>query len=191
MPSTQFSPVLQNKQLEAQIALYRGFLHEVNNALAGIGSLAEALKGSGIGTLDSSLDLIAKTAARSADLQRRLRALFSGAEILPCDLNQFLSQNKDLLELQLPRSQKIILQLSSTPVIVKISSEKLWRFISIILLWAKESGAKEICFQTCQRQLSFNVFSLNETWKELLEGCMDELEATLETSDDKLAILFR
>lgn len=152
---------LENKHLQGQMALYRGFLHEVNNALAGIGSLAEALKGSQAQTLDASLELIAKTAGRSAELQRKIRCLYSAVDVCECDLAAFAEQNKDVMELMLARSQKIQFSgvgFSNQPAlqnekdvlrghtVVKISGENLWKLFSLILVEAKENQSPTLNF---------------------------------------------
>jgi hypothetical protein len=150
---TQF---LQIKTLEAQLALYRGFLHEVNNAFAGIGGMAEVLKGSTTLALDSSLDMMAKAANKSTLLQRRIRAFYppssssdmiGSASAIDIDLVSFLKENKDLMELMLPRDGRFAFEFETDKKVVRASAENLWKIISLMLFWARESEAEKFGFK--------------------------------------------
>ena len=136
---------LKIKALEAQMALYRGYLHEVNNALAGIGSLAEVLKDSSGPVLSKNLDLIVNAASRSGILQRRIRALYSEDNIkIGINIPEFLNENKDLMELMLPREQRLNVEMSSKSGMVKTTPDRLWGLFSLVVLWIKESESPKI-----------------------------------------------
>jgi hypothetical protein len=101
----------------AQVALYRGFIHEVNNAVGGVGTLAEAMKGSPSETIEVHLDLISSTMGKIAELEKRIRAMQS-APLSPVAfrVDLFVEPYRDLLELMLPRSVKVSWELEAVEV---------------------------------------------------------------------------
>jgi hypothetical protein len=121
----------------AQVALYRGFIHEVNNAVGGVGTLAEAMKGSPQETIDVHLDLISSTMAKVAELEKRIRAMQS-APLSPVELNvgSFVGAYRDLLELMLPRSVKISWEMES--VEISKSPQRLLQLLMVAFALARE-----------------------------------------------------
>jgi|GEM_PF-2287156 hypothetical protein len=133
------------KSLEAQVLLYRGFLHEVNNSLAGIGSLAEVLKDSEGGpALSKNMELIIHAAYKSCDLQRKIRNLYAQhEEWIDIDLSAFLQDHKPLLELILHGEARVAAVLTN-PGILRGKIDLLWNILSVGAIWAKEKQATQI-----------------------------------------------
>lgn len=194
------------KELEAQLKLYRGFLHEVNNALAGIGTLAEMMKakrkGEGAkteaktdskinGEADSkNLELMINATGRSATLQRRIRALYEPSEItFDIELSEFLLENQDLMELMLPHSQRLSFAIApGVPQAVNTSPDELWRWLSLMLLWLREtevSRAQVIWTHQGTFKLELNTAALpkeDALWRQLLNDVARSMKLTLDIS---------
>jgi len=180
--ASELEGFLRIKRLEAQLALYRGYLHEVNNALAGIGTLAEMLKGAGdkggsAKPSEKNLELMVNATQRSATLQRRIRALYTDSDIaFDIEVSEFLEENKDLMELMLPHSQRLSFAIApGVPVNACVHLEKLWEFVSLMLLWYREtnvSRAQVIWTHQGSLRLQLNTEALpreDAAWRELLE----------------------
>ena len=140
--TSETASFLREKQLEAQVFLLRGYLHEVNNALAGIGTLAEVMKGMGADTLVKNLDLMASATQRSASLQRRIRAFYTEINApTSIEVGVFLHENSDLLQLMLPHSQRLTFEIGNKVSTVETSVEKLWGLFAVIVMWVRHSAA--------------------------------------------------
>ena len=127
---------VQNTQLQAQLALYRGFIHEVNNTLAGVGTLAEALKGSHDSmSISTNLDLIAHTTQKVACLQQRMRAMYPSAHNLrgATNLSELIDKNSDLLELMISRSYRVEFVLPDDSIMVRVSPESVWSILAMMM----------------------------------------------------------
>lgn len=186
---------LSAKGSAAQLALYRGFLHEVNNALAGIGSLAEVLKDADNPVLGSNLDLMAKAANKATVLQRRIRMLYTEGEAWEMDLVEFIRENKDLMELMLPRSQRLAVEVAMVSCIVKISVADLWRMISLMLLWAREGEAEGISLKLSDKTLLLELLEDKKThvdamWTECLSLAAKTLGVEGGVGDKRVVLKF-
>lgn len=123
----------------AQVALYRGYLHEVNNTLAGVGTLAEAMKGSPAATMDANLELISSTMSRAIVLEKRLRATTNAPmSVVQMEVTEFITPYKEILELMLPRSVKIAWQIS--PAKLEASPQRLLNIMMVAFTLARESA---------------------------------------------------
>ena len=164
--------ILSEALNSARLLLSRGYLHEVNNALAGIGTLAEALKGSTSEGVESSLELISAAANKSTLLERRVRSLYATGEF-PSGLllNEFLPQQRDIMELMLPRRQKFSIELADASAVVSLPASTLWSFISLSLYWASVKASEGLTVRLIRAQegvaLAFE-----------LQGACDESEAS-------------
>lgn len=184
----------QIKELEAQLKLYRGFLHEVNNALAGIGTLAEMMKargnGEGAKTDSKNLELMINATGRSAALQRRIRALYEPADFaFEIELSEFLLENQDLMELMLPHSQRLSFAIApGVPQAVYCSPNELWRWVSLMLLWLRETGvgrAQVVWTHQGTFKLELTTAALpkeDNQWRQLLNEVARPLKLKLDIS---------
>jgi len=132
------------KSLEAQVLLYRGFLHEVNNSLAGLGSLAEVLKDAEGDTLSKNMDLIIHAAYKSCDLQRKIRNLYTThEESIDIDLSAFLQDHKPLIELIIRQQTRAAVVLGQ-PEIIHSRIDQLWNLFALGAIWANDKQAQKI-----------------------------------------------
>ncbi len=196
---TQEAALFLEKQiLEAQVSLYRGFIHEVNNALAGIGTLAETLKGAQQDVLDPHLDLIIHASSKSAQLQRRIRTLMAqGGECTHRNVVEFLAGNKDLMDLMLPYDQRFRFEKEKCVAFeIKATDPSLWRLFSVLLGWFVKSGAASAIFVTgAQNSLRLVLDGLpaetmDARWADAMEILAAETEAAAFVGASEVAVVW-
>jgi hypothetical protein len=139
--STETVDLLLGEALaQAHLALYRGYLHEVNNTLAGVGTLAEAMMGSPSDTVEANLELISSTMTRAISLEKRVRAVVN-QPTSPIKMNagEFAEGYRDLWELMLPRTVRLAWQSASAPM--DVSPKSLVEVLLVAFTLARASSA--------------------------------------------------
>lgn len=193
VPAWAMDSLLTTATTRAKESLYRGYLHEVNNALAGVGTLAQALKGEDYtaNELDPQLDLIVDTLGKTTALEKRVRSIFSiiDGNALPSafSVRSFLEENKDILELLLPRSQRLSLDFPQDESVVNVEGELLWKFILVSLSWVRLSRSPEVTLRLVRSNNSAALSFELSSPVQLEESTQNELHEV----EDALAYLAR
>ena len=180
------------KYQEMLICLYRGILHEVNNTLAGVGTLAEVMKMSFSASSASTssgftssnlkekkdhgpnLDLMSSAVNRLSTLGRRARAFSDPSSSFPVNIATFVLENKDLIELILPPHQRLTFDIEgiernlnqpSRQTSQTVSQQDCVHILSLVLMYLRESSAKKSILKVTEDTISL---SFEEKTKEFL-----------------------
>lgn len=192
--ASELASFLQIKELEAQVALYRGYLHEVNNALAGIGTLAELMQTMGPEGIRRNFALMAQATQRSAALQRRIRTLMSPGVAVPCQLSSFVEENKDLIGLMLPHSQRLTFEIAQNEHIAEASPSLLWRWVSLLVIWLREAQISKAAIEVSSEGLFILHLHAESNslpqglWADALQSAAEVIPGVLEIKNNFVAL---
>lgn len=190
LPEWVGQSLVSEAKLSATLVQYRGYLHEVNNALAGIGTLLEALQGADADTLQANLGLMTSAAQKATLLERRLRMLTAettGNELTSgLVLEDFLAQNRDLMAMMLQRGQRLTMDTGQQHSVMILPASILWSLITVALYWARLKKSREISVRVIRAS---NSVALSIELGAEVEGDVDDVVGLerLETAMELLA----